>query len=824
MEADQATQRIASYCAMCWSSCGCIAVVKNDRLVAVEPDPSHPTGRALCAKGLAAPEYVYSGDRHFFPVKRTRPKGDPDPGWLRISWDEALDTTAKALKRLADKFGSESVAFNITTIAGTSMQDGYPWVERLRQAFGSPNVVASIELCNFTKDFVYPHTFGVSMPMPDLEHTGCVVLWGHNPSSTWLPHATRVADAKARGAKLVVVDPRRVGFAAKADQWLRVRPGSDGALALGLAGVMIDEGWFDRAFVRDWTNGPLLVRQDTGRFLNGADLSSAGDSAKRVAWDRARGAPVLYDPATGIYECAGADLALSGHFEVPGPRGAIHCRPAFDLYHELCRRYPPERVEEITWIPARQVRETARLMGSSGPVSCYTWAGVEQHTNASQNSRAIALLYALTGSFDARGGNVLYEMVPINDVTGAGLMSEEQRQKTLGLDERPLGPESVNGWVLTDALYDAILERKPYAVKGLVSFGSNILMSHSDSARGAKALDALDFMVHADIFMTPTAAHADIVLPVNTPWEREGLRTDFMVSQEAAGYVQMRPAAVDSRGESRSDAWIAFALAKRLGFGKLFWDGDIDAGYRELLAPSGVELGDLRKKPGGVTVPLQTRYRKYAGNGREDAPGFNTPSRKVEIYSETFLGHGYAPLPDYVEPALGPVARPDLAADFPLILISAKSPQYLGSQGRAISALRRIEPEPRVGLHPDAAAARGIKDGEWVGLVTPHGRIRAKARFSADLHPKVITATHGWWQANRALSLPGYDTSSEDGANLNAVIANDAIDPIGGAAPHKSYPCQIVRLGRASRPGRAPARVAATKRKAKPARKAGLPE
>ena len=793
MATEKAAQRIPGYCALCWSSCGCISVVEDGRLVAVEPDPSHPTGKALCAKGRAAPELVHHEERLLHPVKRTRPKGDPDPGWKRIGWDEALDATAEALKRLASESGSESVAFTIATAAGTSMQDGYPWVERLRHAFASPNAVTATELCNFHQDYVYAHTFGVAIPMQDLAHSGCILLWGYNPSMTWLAHGTRVADAKARGAKLVVVDPRRVGFAAKADQWLRVRPGSDGALALGLAGVMIEESLFDRAFMRDWTNGPLLVREDTGRFLNGSDLSGGGDAARRVAWDGAHGAPVLYDPATRAYEHPGADLALWGRYEVPGVRGAILCRPAFDLYAALCHRFPPERVEEITWVPAAQVRETARLLGGSGPVSCYPWAGVEQHTNASQTDRAIALLYALTGSFDAKGGNVLFEKVPINDVTGVELMPEAQRQKALGLDERPLGPESM-GWITTDALYDAVLERKPYPVRGLVSFGSNILLSHADGARGARALDALDFMVHADIFMTPTAAHADIVLPVNTAWEREGLRTDFNVSQEAAGYVQLRPPVIASRGESRSDAWIAFALAERLGFGNLFWDGDIDAGYRHLLAPSGLDLEDLRRRPGGIAVPLQTRYRKYAGNGGGEAPGFDTPSGKVEIYSETFLDHGYAPLPAYVEPAMGPVARPDLVDAFPLILTSAKSPHFLHSQLRGLPSLRRLEPEPRVELHPETAAARGIKDGEWVALVTPHGRVRAKARFSSTLHPKVVSATHGWWQACEALLLPGYDAGSEEGANMNAVIGNDAADPISGSMPHKSYLCQIVRL------------------------------
>lgn len=799
MATEANTQRIPAYCAMCWSSCGCIAVVEDGRFVALEPDPEHPTGAALCGKGRAAPEQVYSEQRLLYPMKRTRPKGDPDPGWERISWDEALDTTAKAVERVAEKCGSESVAFSITTLAGTSMQDGYPWVERLRQHIGTPNAVTSIEICNFAKDFVYPHTFGTNMPMADLANTGCIVLWGHNPSASWIAHATRVAAAKARGAKLVVIDPLRVGFAAKADQWLRVRPGTDGALALGIAGVMIDEGLFDRSFVRDWTNGPLLVRDDTGEFLSAADLNGDGSACQRVAWDRARGGPVLYDLETGSYETAGADLALSGHYEVSCLRGTVPCRPAFELYTELCRGYSPERVEKITWVPAEQIRETARLIGNSGPVSVYAWAGLEQHSNASQTNRAVAILYALTGSFDCKGGNVVLEALTVNDISGSGSMSAAQSQKALGLDQRPLGPEAINGWITTDALYDAMLTGKPYEVKALVSFGVNMVMSHADGQRGARALDALDFMVHSDIFLTPTASHADIVLPVNTPWEREGLRTNFKVDQKAAGHVQLRRQVVDSQGESRSDAWIAMELAKRLGYSKSFWDGDIEASYREMLEPTGIDLDELKKQPRGITVPLETRYRKYAGSSRNDAPGFNTPTRKVEIYSETLKQHGYPPLPKYVAPAMGPEARPDLADEFPLILTSAKSPHFLQSQGRALPALRKFQPEPTVELHPSAAEERQIENGDWVRLVTPHGRIKLKANFSKHLHPKVVRATHGWWQACDALSAPGYDPGGEDGANLNHAIGNGDFDPIGGAVPHKAYLCEIERV--AAEPG-----------------------
>jgi anaerobic selenocysteine-containing dehydrogenase len=209
MSDSDGAQIIPGYCALCYAACGCISVVKEGRQIAVEPDPLHPTGKALCAKGRAAPELVRHDDRLLYPLRRVSPKGDPKPRWQQISWGEALETTAKALKRLAGENGSEAVAFSITTTAGTSMNDGYRWVKRLRNAIGTPNVVASIELCNFTKEFVFPHTFGVAMPLADLENTGSIVLWGHNPSSTWLPFGTRVAAAKARGAKLVVVDPRR---------------------------------------------------------------------------------------------------------------------------------------------------------------------------------------------------------------------------------------------------------------------------------------------------------------------------------------------------------------------------------------------------------------------------------------------------------------------------------------------------------------------------------------------------------------------------------------------------------------------------------------
>ena len=794
----QATvERIQGYCALCISRCGSIAVVENGRFIALEPDPSHPTGQALCAKGRAAPEIVYHADRLRHPLKRTRPKGDPNPGWQRISWDEALDLTAVNLRRLAEQHGPHSVVFSMVSASTSAIADSAPWIQRLMRAFGSPNLCGSMELCGWGRGGATRFTYGTGMGltgthMPDLEHAGCMLFWGYNPSLARLSHATAAVAALRRGARLIVVDPRRVGLAGKADVWLRVRPGSDGALALGIANVMIEREWYDRPFVRDWTNGPLLVRSDNGRLLTERDLSADGSAQRYIAWDPATRRPLLYDPSLRRYERDGVEPALFGEYKIATPHGEIACRPAFDLCAELCRRYSAEVVEATCGVGRDQVEAAARLLWESRPVASYAWSGLEQQSNATQIARAISLVYSLTGSFDAQGGNVLFPAVPTANVTGQELLSPEQRARALGLADRPLGP-SREQWVTTDEMYRAILEQRPYAVRGLVGFGANLLLAHADVRRGREALAALDFYVHADLFMNPTAELADIVLPVASPFEREGLKVGFEVSAAAQSLVQLRRRVVEPQGEARSDTDIVFDLACRLGLGSHFWDGDVDAANRHHLGPSGVSLEALRERPGGVRVPLETRYRKYAEQKDGVPRAFDTPTRKIELYSETLLEHGYSPLPEHEEPLIGPRSRPDLAERFPLILTCAKHTQFCESQHRGLPSLRRRARDPEVELHPAAAAERGIRAGDWVTVETPEGRIRARARLNESLEPGVVCGQHGWWQGCPEIGAPGYDPFGPDGANFNLIIGNAAMDPVSGSVPHRAYLCEIRR-------------------------------
>ncbi|QOZ47588.1 molybdopterin oxidoreductase [Bradyrhizobium sp. CCBAU 53340] len=798
-------RRVQGYCSLCIARCGTVATVTDGQFTRLDPDPTHPTGAAICAKGRAAPELVYHKDRLKRPLRRTRPKGDADPGWEEISWDAALDQIAAAMRRIAEQHGPEAVAFSQSSPSTTAIADSAAFVTRLMNAFGTPNFLSGVELCGWGRGFATRYVFGVGSvatntggAMADIAESGCLILWGYNPSFTRITHATATVAGLKRGMKLIVIDPRHAGLANKADVWLRLRPGTDGALALGLANIMIERGWYDESFVRAWSNGPLLVRSDTGRLLRTEDLASGGQG-QFVAWDCGSNQAVNYDPAIGRYEGQTQQLALRGEYIVATKDDPISCRPVFDRYAALCSKYSPEVIKTTCWIPPDQLEQAARTIWHARPVSYYAWSGHEQHANSTDTARAMAMLYALTGSFDAAGGNVLFPAVPTASITGENLPAAKQRAPAIGFTERPLGPGRWNQ-VSPHDLYRAVLEGTPYPVRGLIGFGSNLLLAHGDPVRGRAALAALDFYAHADLFMTPTAALADIVLPVASCFEREALKIGFDISAEAQSHVQLRPAIVAPPGEARSDTDIVFGLAARLGLGEHFWNGDVDAAYRQQLGPSGITLEQLRAHPAGVRKPLTTQHRKYAERDDKGNPrGFPTPSRKVEFWSETFLDHGYSAMPDFVEPSIGPVARPDLATSFPLILTCAKPSLFCQTQHRALPGLRKRASNPEIELNPATASARGIRNGDWVDVRTPAGGMRARARFNDELDPRVVVGEHGWWQGCDELGVGDRDPFGPDGTNFNLMVDASVRDPVSGTPSHRSNLCEVrpVREARA---------------------------
>ena len=196
-----ASEAVHTFCSMCVAQCGVVAIVQDGRLTRIKPDSEHPNG-GICIKGSAAPELVYSPDRLRQPMKRTRAKGDPDPGWVEISWEEALDTVASRLAQIKAESGPEAVVFACATPAGGGTADFAPWLTRLGNAFGTPNRMSAIHICTWNVSAGAKHSYGTPTPSPDYENTRCILLWGANPRATYPTAAQRISRARARGAKL----------------------------------------------------------------------------------------------------------------------------------------------------------------------------------------------------------------------------------------------------------------------------------------------------------------------------------------------------------------------------------------------------------------------------------------------------------------------------------------------------------------------------------------------------------------------------------------------------------------------------------------------
>ena len=788
------------FCTLCRSRCGTINLVEDDRLISVRPAVDHPTGKAMCTKGKAAPEPVHNPRRILHPMRRTRPKGDADPGWARISWEEALGEVAGQLGRIRDESGAEAVAFGVSTPSGTPLCDSIDWIERFIRLFGSPNICYATEICNWHKDYAHKFTFGCGIPTADYANSDLILLWGHNPANVWLSQAAAISAGRLRGAKMIVIDPRCTALAGQADHWLRVRPGTDAALALGLAHLLLADKGYDQHFVHDWTNATLLVRDDNGLFLREADLWPQSTGNRYVAWSLAHNQAVPKDDTSPR---DGKSLALQGDYVVNG----IACRPAFQHFSDACAMYTPDYVERITWVPADDLRAAARTLMTSRKVAYHSWTGIGQHTNASQTERAVATLYALTGCFDVKGGNVLWNQQPANRVNSLDLLPKTQRAKALGLDRKPLGPPA-QGWVAAHDLYNAVIDGDPYRVRAFLAFGSNPVVGQGDVDRAHEAFKKLEFHAHCDLFETPTSTFADILLPINTPWEREGLRVGFEISAAAQELVQLRQQMVPAQGETRSDNDVVFDLAVRLGMEKDFFGGSLDAGWNHILQPLGLDVDKLRKHPEGIRRPLTQSYQKYADRTANGLRGFATETGLVELYSEKLLRHGYPPVPEYVEPADNPGNQPG----FPYVLSSAKSGYYCHSQHRSLPSLRKRAPFPQIEIHSQVGEKHDIRDGDWVVVATRIGQARLKTKFNDSLHPGVLIADYGWWQACDDLGRPAYPSIGPLSSNINLLVSGVHADPLSGSVPHRSLMCSIkldpgLDLNRRSWTGYRPFRV-----------------
>ncbi|PWB62964.1 MAG: molybdopterin oxidoreductase [Bradyrhizobiaceae bacterium] len=449
----------------------------------------------------------------------------------------------------------------------------------------------------------------------------------------------------------------------------------------------------------------------------------------------------------------------------------------FDALAAHVRPYTPEWAEPITWVAADKIRAAARLFAQTRPAMLEWGCAIEHTPKCVQTVRAVSMLPALTGNIDVPGGWVF-------GMHGLGRfpsliekLTPEANAKRLGADRfRLLGGAGADlPAAHIPTLLQAMRDGVPYPVKAFLVFGNNTLTTYANSTMVREALLRLDFMVCADLFMTPTAEYADIVLPAAAWPELDQLAG---LPTVAANVVLAQQKAVQV-GECMADEEIFVALARRMGLDactepvKQVLDSQLAAGGL------GITFDEL-KQQGFLKVPF--RYRKY------ESDGFRTPTGKIELYATRFEALGYAPLPCYAEPPESPLSTPEVAEAFPLVLTTgARIPFFFNSEHRQLRRLRKAHPDPIAEIHPDTAARFGIAHGAWMWIETRRGRMRQRAKITTGIDPRVIHAQHGWWFPER----PGPDYGVFE-SNANLLTDNGPpYDPQMGTYQLRALLCRV---------------------------------
>jgi len=361
-----------------------------------------------------------------------------------------------------------------------------------------------------------------------------------------------------------------------------------------------------------------------------------------------------------------------------------------------------------------------------------------------------------------------------------GLIPNPDVRKAAGYNNFPIYTK-YRGEFHANILPEAVLDKKPYPIRLLISLGASIITSWPQSDIWRKTLEALDFFVCIDRQLTADAAYADIVLPATTYYEIQS----YMVY---GSIFRIREKVIKPVGETRSDFLILSGLARRLGYGHLYPQTEEEILSR-VLKGSGFTPEDVRAAGGTVQIPtVMMQYKKWEkGLLRADGqPGFETPSGKFEIASSILEEHGYDALPIYVEPGESPVSQPQLIKQFPLVFNSgARSNVDLHALHYTIPALSEEKPVPTVTINKLDAKKRGIENGDFVHIKTKRGQVGMYALVSDDIVPGAIEASG---MGGGALGPKAWRN-----ACINDLTDLKRYDPISGFPVYKALLCDVVK-------------------------------
>ncbi len=824
---------VPSACGMCYNQCG-ILVHRVDGIVTkIEGNPRSPLSMGrLCPRGVAGIQLLYDPYRVNYPLKRTNAeKGiGVDPQWERITWDEAMDTIVERLKEVRAE-DPRRLLFCGTVVSLAPLTFA---VAAFMSAFGSPNsFISNGHQCGNAEHMLARTLHASVTTNPDVDHCDYLLIFGcqvgFGAYYTFGTMAQKMADARVRGMKVVTVDPYMSPAAEKADEWLPIRPGSDGALACVLLNLLLNEyRLFDAEYLRHHTDGPYLVAPDGGYARHPA-------SGKPLVWDTGAGQAFPFD------EDAVSELALEGAYSVEGKE----CKPVFQLLKEQVAKWTPEAAAEVTTIPAETIRRIAREFGEAAqigstvtiegkelplrPAAAIYFKGAHGHDNAWLTSLALELLNEVVGASNVPGGLIgcnpvsyghpetgMPRWAPQPDGDGllqSGLFVHNEPDGVVaGWPPPPQRPQLPNwrdfiGWPITSCMTPYVManpDQNPmdYRPDVLINYGSNLLMSVANpevSLEAFKDCFVISFNLHCD---ETTEALADIVLPDASYLERldpvpNWMRHHFPVGAGDWSY-QIRQPAVQPLYERRHFCEVLLEIGERVGFSdgmnaminflyglkppymlnpeqKYTWEEIGDTIYKGWFGP---ERGLQWFRENGVLnwpKRLEEAYWKPFTTARaplyyEWVPRFGERIR--QIAEEAGIGDvdtsDFVPLPDWRPcQALIPTEGYDLQAVYYRVPWHTFSQTY---ENPWLDEVSRGEAYSYfICINTRTADAKGIGDGDRIWVESTAGRrIKGRARLTEGVHPEVVAIANngGHWAR-------GMPIARDKGVFFNSLLTFD---------------------------------------------------
>lgn len=724
----------------CQGCCPLDLTVRNGKIAKIAPGDFGDDGRKrICSRGFSHISRIYHDHRLKYPMRRIGERGEGE--FERISWEDAISEIADTWKRIQSQYGKQAVAFSDGTGNLACLGGVIPgMLGILRDVLDATYVQFCID---FSINYAISRIFGsVGMALganepTDMVNSKSIFLWGANITGAQ-PHDWHlICDAMEGGTKLVVIDPQFTHAAAHADIWVPIRPGTDGALYMGIMNRILELGGEDSDFLRDHSCAPFLVREDNGKFLRMSDL---GVEPTEGPADPLTGQPTIVDDvavwneALGVAESVGScgNPAMTGTYS---PNG-ITCRVAYDLLKERISEYPIDLVSRITDVPTQTIEQLADLVMDT-PVTHRLNFGTQAYMNGVETVLAGATMSVLVGNVGYPGA-----------CFGAwfdGLLAGINFAYTA-----PTGGSAasvnVGDLVLPEILETGKFMGEDYPIKALYLSHINPMNTTSDVNRYKReVIDKLDFIVVADSELTDTAKCADIVLPVCQWFECEDA---LLVG--TYGRILHSQKAIDPLYESKSDADICRLIGSAMGYAEFFPESDEEFLTNILDSPYNASLGiSYESLKSAKTLRF---YRDDSPNIIYEGGAFATPSGRAEFYDEDIqprLNQGLdydvtsSRLPYFRQPGEA-WYEGDIAEKYPIVFQSERNRFMVHSQWSHAPWLRELDPEPHVKINPSDAQARGVEDGEYIEVFNDRGHAVARARYSEGVRPGTLVYPKGW--------------------------------------------------------------------------------